>query len=146
MIEFTNQTNITIEDEIIDFLHKIKKEITKQEVELIVVDKDEIRRLNKEFLNKDYETDVLSFGLNFDGINIKNPPLGSIVISIDSAIKIANELNHSLKEEFAILFTHAILHLLGFDHELDNGEHRKKEAEILSKFGINNPLIERNIC
>ncbi len=146
MIEFTNQTNITIEDEIIDFLHKIKKEITKQEVELIVVDKNEIRRLNKEFLNKDYETDVLSFGLNFDGINIKNPPLGSIVISIDSAIKIANELNHSLKEEFAILFTHAILHLLGFDHELDNGEHRKKETEILSKFGINNPLIERNIC
>ena len=146
MIEFINQTSINIDDEIIEFLHTIKNSITMQEVELIIVDKNEIKRLNKEFFNKDYETDVLSFGLNFDGININNPPLGSIIISIDRAIEVASKLQHSLKDEFAILFTHAILHLLGFDHEIDNGEHRKKEIEILSNFGINNPLIERTIC
>lgn len=145
MIEFINQTNINIDDEIIDFLNIIKNSITTRDVELIVVDKNEIKRLNKEFLNKDYQTDVLSFGLDFDGINIDNPPLGSIVISIDSAMQVADEFNHSLKEEFAILFTHAILHLLGFDHEIDNGEHREKEREILSKFNIKNPLIERNM-
>lgn len=143
MIHFINQTNTNIDDEIIDFLNTIKDSIAPNEVELIVVDKAEIRRLNKEFLNKDYETDVLSFGLDYSGIKIQNPPLGSIVISIDCASKVANELNHSLKDEFAILFTHAILHLLGFDHEIDNGEHRKREIEILKTFNITNPLIER---
>ena len=64
-----------------------------------------------------YETDVLSFPLDFSGINMQNPPLGSIVISIDSALKITKELNHSLRDEMAILFTHGLLHLLGFDHQ-----------------------------
>lgn len=143
MIKFFNQTDNRIDIEILDFLTTVKNSITPNEVELIIVDKYEIKRLNKEFLNKDYETDVLSFPLDFSGINIQNPPLGSIVISIDSALKITKELNHSLRDEIAILFTHGLLHLLGFDHEIDNGEHRIKEREILASFGIKNPLIDR---
>lgn len=143
MIHFLNQTNISIDSEILSFLTTIKNTITESELELVIVDKNEIRRLNKEFLNKDYETDVLSFPLDFSGINVENPPLGSIIISIDSAMQIAKKLNHSLKDEIAILFTHGLLHLLGFDHEIDNGEHRTKEREMLDNFGIKNPLIDR---
>ena len=143
MIIFFNKTEVKLDRKILSFLNEIKKSITPSEVELIIVNKDEIRKLNKEFLNKDYETDVLSFPLDFNGINIKNPPLGSIVISIDSALQTTKKLNHSLKDEISILFTHALLHLLGFNHEVDNGEHRIKEREILDSFGIKNPLIDR---
>lgn len=71
--------------------------------------------------------------------------LGSIVISIDKANEMARIYGHSLENELAILFTHGLLHLLGYDHECDNGEHRKKEREILAQFGIDGALIERNL-
>ena len=145
MIIFFNKTDFSIDSEILAFLEMIKASVTAREVELIIIDKNEIRRLNKEFLSKDYETDVLSFPLDFSGININNAPLGSIAISIDSALQITKKYNHSLKDEMAILFTHGLLHLLGFDHENDNGEHRIKEREILASFGINNPLIDRTL-
>lgn len=145
MLCVINQTNIAISKEIIDFLGIIKDSLCPNEVELVIVNECEIRRLNKEFLHKDYATDVLSFGLDYSDIKIPSPPLGSIVISIDSAICMAESCKHSLKEEMAILFVHSLLHLLGYDHECDNGEHRLKEIEILAQFGINNPLITRNM-
>lgn len=145
MINFTNQTKAKIQPEILDFLNIIKNDICKNEVELLIVDTKEIRCLNKEFLGKDYETDTLSFGLDYTGINIPNPPLGSIVISIDSAILVSQKYGHSLRDEFAILFVHSLLHLLGYNHEIDNGEHRQKEIEILKKYNILNPLIQRSL-
>lgn len=145
MITYCNKTPFCIDSTIIDFLTSIKNYICDNEVELVIVSDDEIRQLNNDFLNKDLATDVLSFGLDYSGLNIKNPPLGSIVISIDTALKIVDIYKHSLKEELAILFTHALLHLLGFDHEVDNGEHRNKEIEILNKFGISTSLISRTL-
>lgn len=73
-----------------------------------------------------------------------NLPLGSIVISLEMAQSVADSQNHSLQNELAILFTHGLLHLLGYDHESDSGEHRKKESEILARFGIETTLISRN--
>lgn len=143
MINYCNKTSFHIDSRIIDFLTLIKNDVCVNEVELVIVNDDEIKQLNRDFLAKDDVTDVLSFGINYTGLKIKDPPLGSIVISIDMALKITNIYKHSLKEELAILFTHALLHLLGFDHEIDNGEHRDKENEILNKFGISNSLINR---
>ncbi|WP_193228465.1 rRNA maturation RNAse YbeY, partial [Aliarcobacter butzleri] len=47
-------------------------------------------------------------------------------------------------EEFTLLFIHGLLHLLGFDHEIDNGEHRLKEEELIEKFKLPSSLIVRN--
>lgn len=145
MLSFENQTNIIIPKKTIAFLNKIKNDICKNKVELIIVNNTEIKRLNKEFLNKDYETDVLSFGLDYSGINIENPQLGSIVISINKALEVSNQYKHSLDEELAILFVHSLLHLLGYNHELDNGEHRQREIEILKQYNIFNSLIQRSL-
>lgn len=143
MIVFENETDISINEEILAFLNEIKASICANEVELIIVDSESIRRLNREHLKKDYVTDVLSFGLDYSDIKINTPPLGSIVICIQKAIEVAESSKHSLRDEIAILFTHALLHLLGYDHEVDNGEHRAKESEILSHFGIDKGLISR---
>ena len=71
-------------------------------------------------------------------------PIGSIIISIDFVKQKAKEYGHSEQDEFKLLFIHGILHLLGFDHEEDNGEQRKKEEELIEKFDLPKSLIVRN--
>lgn len=143
LINYLNKTSFKIDSEILDFLQKIKSDICENEVELLIVRNEDIRTLNSEYLGRDYDTDVLSFGLDYSGINITNPPLGSIVISIDKALEFAHILKHTLRDELAILFVHGILHLLGYDHEVDNGEHRDREATILRAYDIDSSLIAR---
>ncbi|WP_424687389.1 rRNA maturation RNase YbeY [Halarcobacter ebronensis] len=138
MIDLDNQTNITIDT---STLEEILKEVTSKDIELIVVKNEEIQVLNKEHRNIDKATDVLSFPLEFD---MPNMPLGSIVISVDFVDEKAKEYNHSFEDELKLLFIHGLLHLVGFDHEIDNGEHRQKEEELIKKFNLPNSLIVRN--
>ena len=77
-------------------------------------------------------------------LDLPKLPLGSIVIAYPMADCVAKAQNHSLQTELAILFTHGLLHLLGYNHEADNGEHRVKESEILAHFRIKSTLISRN--
>lgn len=130
MIDFDNQTDIDID---ISSLDTILNELTKKDIELIFLRNDEMQSLNKEHRNIDKATDVLSFPLEFD---MPNMPLGSIVISIDFVEQKAKEYNHNFEDELKLLFIHGLLHLLGFDHELDNGEHRQKEEELIEKFNL----------
>ena len=160
MILFDNRVGAKITSESLNLLEAIAEcvlnsvagEFSGRNIELLLVSNDEIRTLNAEFLGRDYATDVLSFPLDLSGIeltgddlNANSPklPLGSIVIAYQMADCVAKAQNHSLQTELAILFTHGLLHLLGYDHEADNGEHRIKEGEILAHFGIKS-LIERN--
>ena len=146
MILFDNRTEMEINSEILAFLEQILAKLSTQNVELLLVGDDEIRALNREFLGRDYATDVLSFPLDFSEFaesSLDSALLGSIVISLNIAQSYAKAHNHSLQTELAILFTHGLLHLLGYNHENDNGEHRAKEREILAQFGIKS-LIERN--
>lgn len=123
-----------------------------------------MRKINKEFLSKDYATDVLSFPLiDFPLIDSADSPLtdfllvklqdlsldsseflplllGSIVINLPLAHKNSLKFAHSLDDEIIILFIHAVLHLLGFDHERDRGAHRQKEREIMQKLGLSKSL------
>lgn len=138
MIDFDNQTDLNID---ITELETIKKALTSKDIELIINSNNEIQKLNKEHRNIDKATDVLSFPLEFD---IPNMPLGSIVISLDFVEKKAKEYGHTKEEEFSLLFIHGLLHLLGFDHEIDSGEHREKEEELIKKFNLPNSLIVRN--
>ena len=138
MIDLDNGTEFEID---ITILEKITNTLTKKDIELLVVKNDEIKQLNKEHRNIDKATDVLSFPMDFD---MPNMPLGSIVISTDFVEEKAKEYGHSFNDEFSLLFIHGILHLLGFDHEVDNGEHRVKEEELIKEFNLPNSLIVRN--
>mgnify|MGYP000299153513 FL=1 len=138
MIELENNTNLEID---ISNLENIANTLTKKDIELVVVNNEEMRLLNKEHRNIDKATDVLSFPMDFD---FPNMPLGSIVVSTDFVEEKSKEYGHTFNEEFSLLFIHGILHLLGYDHEVDNGEHRNKEEELIKEFNLPDSLIIRN--
>jgi probable rRNA maturation factor len=138
MIELDNRTDKTYN---FPLLEEVADTLTTQEIELILTDNDEIAEINREFRNIDKATDVLSFPSEpFPGA-----PLGSIVISVDKVESVASELGHSSEHEIALLFIHGMLHLLGYDHEVDNGEMRAKEVELIEKFNLPKSLIVRTL-
>jgi len=137
LIEFDNQTSFDFD---VNVLNDIYSYLTKKDIELILTTDEEIQKLNKTYRNKDKPTDVLSFPLE----EMPGMPLGSIVISIDTAKRGAEEFGHSVEDEIKLLFIHGLLHLLGYDHETDNGEMRQKEEEIINRFNLPKSLIIRN--
>lgn len=80
---------------------------------------------------------------NFDGGNFAPALLGSVVINLDLVELKAAQLGHGRDDETALLFTHGLLHVLGYDHESDNGQMRAKECEIIEKFRLPKSLIVR---
>lgn len=138
MIELDNRTDKNYN---FALLEQIADALSTQEIELILTDNDEIAQINREFRNIDKATDVLSFPSDpFPGA-----PLGSIVISVDKVQSVAGELCHSEDNEIALLFIHGMLHLIGFDHEVDNGEMRQKEVELIKRFNLPKSLIVRTL-
>jgi probable rRNA maturation factor len=104
----------------------------------LLSDDRELRRLNRQFLDRDYPTDVLSFPAL--------PPsesLGEIAISTVRAAKQARQHGHSLEQEIAILMLHGLLHLLGMDHENDHGRMDRTERRYREELGLPVGLIER---
>ena len=92
------------------------------EVSITLCDNAYIRKLNKQYRNKDKHTDVLSFPIydngEFDmGECISGAMLGDIVISVERAKEQAEEIGNSFLREVAFLTIHSTLHLLGYDHE-----------------------------
>lgn len=98
----------------------------------------ELRRLNRQFLNKDYPADVLSFpSPGPDGF------LGEIAISADRAAEQARARGHAIDVEIRILMLHGVLHLLGMDHERDRGAMARAERRYRRELGLPSGLIER---
>lgn len=107
---------------------------------VIFINNETIREINKTYRNIDRETDVISFALE-DEKEVQNENvrvLGDIYISIDKAVAQAEEYGHSLKRELCFLTTHGFLHLLGYDHMNENDEKImfKLQEEILDSYGI----------
>ena len=97
----------------------------------------EMRDLNRRFRRKNKPTDVLSFPS-------EEPNLaGDIAISAEIAADNAATLGHSLETELKILILHGLLHLAGYDHEIDNGEMATKEAKLRHRLNLPGSLIER---
>lgn len=65
------------------------------------------------------------------------------MINLDLVELKAAQLGHGADDETALLFTHGMLHVLGYDHESDDGQMRAKECEIIEKFGLPKSLIVR---
>lgn len=136
MIELENKTSLKLNTEL---LQSIATLFTDKEIELIITNEDEIQSINKEYRNIDKPTDVLSFPYE----EMPMSPLGSIVISSKHVQAKAEELGHLESEEATLLFIHGLLHLLGFDHEVDNGEMREEEVKLIEKFDLPRSLIVR---
>ena len=110
------------------------------DVELVFVNDDEMRKINREQRGIDKATDVLSFPYE----QVPGGLMGSVVISTDTASRVASELGHSIECEIALLFLHGVLHILGYDHEIDGGQMREKEKEVIEHFSLPDSLIIRN--
>jgi len=91
------------------------------EVHVALTGDEELRRLNRTSRNLDRPTDVLSFP-DGDLLPTGMVLLGEIVVSLDAARRQAADLGHSELRELEELVLHGTLHLLGHDHERDNGE------------------------
>lgn len=114
---------------------QIKKLLKNQSGEVcLVITKDKyIKILNQIYRGIDKSTDVLSFAYLEGEKTVSGDKfivVGDIFISIETAKKQAKEKKHTLTSELEILFTHGILHLLGFDHKNDKQE---KEMEKFAK-------------
>jgi len=143
MIELLNKTDFEFEIEPIEkiALHLLKEHDIDKTLELVISDNKYIQNLNREHRGKDSATDVLSFPmLSIDPL----APLGSIVISQEHVADMASELGHTAEQELALLFTHGLLHLLGYDHENDESQMRDIEEEIVSMYNLPKSLIVRN--
>ena len=142
MIDLDNQTTLHID---LLALEKIASSLTTKEVELIIIDNKTMKALNLEYREKDSSTDVLSFPIDtpFTEQSTFGIPLGSIVISVDYVKDKAASLRHTVQDELSLLFIHGILHLLGFDHEKDEGEMRIREEELIKMFDLPKSLIVR---
>lgn len=123
-----------------------------------------VRALNRAYRRKDDATDVLSFpaekgpypfsgGAREKGYGpfsttspqspVPGPCLGDIVIARGVARRQARDARHSERTEFKVLALHGLLHLLGYDHERDNGRMRRVERGLRRKAGLREGLIER---
>ena len=113
-------------------------------VSVSIVDNKKIKKINKKYRQIDKETDVISFAF-LDGQDYQSivhskdvVPLGDIYISYEKAKEQAIEYGHSIERELYFLFTHGILHLLGYDHmkEEDEKVMFALQEEILNARGI----------
>lgn len=99
----------------------------------------ELRKLNRRYRHKDEATDVLTF----ETTTARGKSIGELAISAEIAAANAEVLGHSTETELRILILHGLLHLAGYDHEIDNGEMRAKEAELRLQLKLPVGLIER---
>lgn len=120
------------------------------EISISFVNNEEIRSLNKEYRGIDKETDVLSFPM-LDFIEDEQEEeeegaeyideelaLGDIVISMEKVMEQSKEYGHSFNRELAFLLVHGMLHLLGYDHEVEatEGDIFEKQEEILKELNL----------
>ena len=119
------------------------------ELGLVITNQERVQQLNRSYLGKNAPTDVLAFSMlpeplttsefEADSSPFVQPPdgvlhLGEVIISYPQAVIQAEEHQHSVKREIAILIIHGVLHLLGYDHDKPELERQMKtrEKEILS--------------
>jgi probable rRNA maturation factor len=115
------------------------------QVNVLVTSSAAVRSLNQQFRSQNKATDVLSFPATSSTFDSRTGPklAGEVAISADIARRNAFRLGHPPVQEIKVLALHGILHLAGFDHERDNGQMARKEAELRRALGLPAALIER---
>ena len=119
------------------WLHAIAPRTARGTVVVALVSDARIRKLNARYRAKDVPTDVLSFPAGEPGF------LGEVVIASGVARRQAQQAGHPVQVELRVLALHGLLHLLGYDHERDDGRMARVERRLRRKGGLREGLIER---
>lgn len=119
------------------WLYSIAPAHARGTVTVAIVADGRVRGLNRVYRRKDAPTDVLSFSSEEAGC------LGDIVIAGGVARRQARAAGHSLQTELRVLALHGLLHLLGYDHDRDDGRMARLEARLRQRGGLRAGLIER---
>ena len=102
------------------------------QVGVTIVSDSEIGELNNFYRHHSGPTDVLAFAMGEGEYADVNPDLlGDVVVSAETARRQASQEGHSLGVELVVLAIHGTYHLLGYDHEKDDGEMAAKEKKAL---------------
>jgi probable rRNA maturation factor len=135
------------------FLQKIQRELKLENVELSIafVSDTEITRWNESYRHKKGPTDVLSFPavvhragrnraraqrMRGQSAGIAKKFLGDVAIAPATARRYAKKNGRTLQSEIRILMLHGVLHLVGYDHESDNGQMNRIEQKLRRRLGI----------
>ena len=132
-----------------DWLSRAAPGRARGEVTVVLVSDGRMRSLNRSFRGKDHATDVLSFGYGAASGGRDPVPdrasrhLGDIVIAVGVARRQADEAAHPVGTELRVLALHGLLHLLGYDHEVDAGRMARAENRLRRRAGLQEGLIDR---
>jgi len=110
---------------------------TSSELSVAIVGDRTIKVLNRDYLQKDRPTNVISFSMQEgEYVSIVPDLLGDVVISVDTAKREAEDAGITLHERLVFLLLHGILHLTGYDHErsgeVEAQRMEAKESEIFA--------------
>lgn len=130
-------------DEVGTFLSRLSSQVARSGFSVCFLSDQGIRRYNKRFRGKDQATDVLSFPIE-EHRNGRQDYLGDILISVETAQENARRYRLRLEEEIKVLALHGVLHLLGYDHERDDGEMARVERRWSRKLGLSQNLTGRS--
>ena len=111
----------------------LSAKIDEAEVTIRIVDVSEMTELNTRYRHKQGPTNVLSFPFDIP------PLLGDIIICAEVVQREANEQHKSLEAHWAHMVVHGVLHLLGYDHEIENDALKMEAEEIIILSGLNFP-------
>ncbi len=157
-IEIQNESGVDVDTDAIRDVARHTLERTGvsplAELSILLVDAAHMSDLNHRWMGGDGPTDVLAFpmdetGASFDhgpGENGNDPALlGDIVLCPEVAERQGKEAatQHSMDEELQLLTVHGVLHLLGYDHERDDGRMSRLERRLRARGGLREGLIER---
>jgi len=142
--ELSEQELKTIEN-LLHFAAKKESIEDGSELSVIFVTNDRIQEINREYRDKDKATDVISFAMEelgegeipLSGVDMPRI-LGDIIISLAKAKEQAEDYGHSFIRELGFLSVHGFLHLLGYDHEIEEDEQKMfgRQKDILDEFGL----------
>jgi probable rRNA maturation factor len=123
------------------FLNHARKAVRlRGDISVLLTSNRQMRRLNHYFRGQDKPTDVISFPA-VEAVSAKF--VGDLAISVDIAKANARQLGHSVEDEVRVLILHGLLHLAGYDHEVDAGEMARKESRLRKQLGLPSALIAR---
>ncbi len=120
------------------------KAVPGTELSLVFVDDDRIQELNREWRDKDKPTNVLSFPGEDEDAEIFGPLLGDIIFALETVTREAREQEISFSDHYCHLVVHGLLHLFGYDHQIDEEAEVMEalEKRILAEMGIADPYAD----
>jgi probable rRNA maturation factor len=115
----------------------------RSEVSVLLTTDKEIRRLNRKYRGKNKATDVLSFPAG-PLAKKREKIAGDLAISVHAARRQGTACGHAVGTELKVLMLHGLLHLAGYNHEIDGGRMARRESQLRAKLGLPQGLIERS--